>query len=304
MARRRRRWKDARCLVTGASSGLGRALAEALVRDGARVVLTGRSHERLEQVAKGLLSAGAAPDRVIAVAADLTVPEDRRRLVETAKQRLGALDLVINSAGVGATGHFETHDPDVLRKVFEINVFALAEVTREVLPLMRLGDQPSLVNLGSIVARRSLPGRPEYSASKHAVAGFTDSIRAEWAKFGIHVLLLNPGFTDTEFERNLVVDTAVYPVSNRRIMTPGKVAEAALRAVLRGKNELTLTLGGKLLLLVNRISPRFVDWGFGRWTLHLHPDAPALKRGRAGLETPSTPEEAGAAASGRSSSHV
>ncbi|MHC5541292.1 SDR family NAD(P)-dependent oxidoreductase, partial [Singulisphaera rosea] len=280
------------------------ALAEVLVREGARVVLTGRSHERLEQVANGLLSAGASADQVITVAADLTVPEDRHRLVETARQRLGAIDLAINSAGVGATGHFETHDPDVLRKVFEINVFALAEVTREVLPLLRLGEQPALVNLGSIVARRSLPGRPEYSASKHAVAGFTDSIRAEWAKFGIHVHLLNPGFTDTEFERNLVVDTAVYPVSNRRIMTPDKVAEAALRAVLRGKNELTLTLGGKLLLLVNRISPRFVDWGFGRWTLHLFPNAPVLNRARSGHESQATPIESGVDASGHSSPHA
>ena len=88
-------------------------------------------------------------------------------------------------------------------------------MSRRSCPLLRRGDRPSLVNLGSIVARRGLPGRSEYSASKFAVAGFTESIRAEWAKFGIHVLLLNPGFTATEFEQNLVVDTARVPTDHR-----------------------------------------------------------------------------------------
>src|SRR4051794_9700929 len=99
---RRRSWRNARCLVTGASSGLGRALAEHLVRLGARVLLTGRSSAKLEAVARPLLDQGADPDSVITVAADLTRPEDLQRLFAVATDRLGALDLVVNSAGVGA----------------------------------------------------------------------------------------------------------------------------------------------------------------------------------------------------------
>jgi len=79
-----------------------------------------------------------------------------------------------------------------------------------------------------------------------------------------------------------VVDTARYPVTNRRTMTPAQVARAGLRAALAGRNEVTLTAGGRMLLLVNRLLPRFVDWGFHRWTLHLHPDAPVLKRRASG----------------------
>jgi short-subunit dehydrogenase len=141
------------------------------------------------------------------------------------------------------------------------------------LSLLRAGVQPVLVDVGSIVARRGLPGRSEYTASKFAVAGFTESIRAERAMDGIHVMLLNPGFTATEFERNLVVDTARYSVTNRRTMTADQVARAALRAFELGKNERTLTRDGKLLLLVNCLAPRLVDWGFRRWTLRLSPDA-------------------------------
>ena len=268
----------ARCLVTGASSGLGRALAEHLARQGARVVLTGRSEARLREAVEGLIAGGVSPDALHHIAADLTDPDGRRRIIDLAADRLGALDLAINAAGVGAYGHFETHDETVLRRIFEINVFALAEMTRAVLPLLRLGEQPALVNLGSIVARRGLPGRPEYSASKFAVAGLTEAVRAEWAKYGIEVLLVNPGFTATSFDENLLIDNAVYKTSHARTMTPDQVAAATLRALRRGRHEITLSLPGRILLLFNRLTPRFVDWGLNRWTLRLYPDAPAHRR--------------------------
>ncbi|QDV32886.1 SDR family NAD(P)-dependent oxidoreductase [Tautonia plasticadhaerens] len=277
MPRRRSSFRGARCLVTGASSGIGAAFARLLAAEGARVVMTGRSADRLSAVALELTEAGAAPADVVAVAADLTDLDDRRMLLDRAAERLGgALDLVVNAAGVGAYGRFESHEPSVLRGLLEVNVIALAEVCRGVLPMLRRGDRPSLLNVGSIVARRGLPGRPEYSASKFAVAGLTEAIRAEWAIDGIHVLLLNPGFTTTAFERNLLVHTAIYRTESHRSMSPDAVARAGLDAVLRGRNEVTLTPRGRLLLAFNRFFPRFVDWGFGRWTRRLYADAPAL----------------------------
>ncbi len=263
----RRSFEGARCLVTGASSGIGRALATALAHAGANVVLSGRSIDRLESVRAELIAAGIDPNSVAIEPADLTAEADRQRLIQNASKRFDSqLDIAINSAGVGATGHFDTHSPAVLREMFEINVFALAELTRLLAPLLAAGTSPSLVNLGSIVARRGLPGRSEYSASKFAVAGFTESIRAEWAKHGIHVLLLNPGFTATEFEANLLADTARMKVTDRRVMKPDYVAKRALKAIQTRKNELTLTFDGRLLLLVNRAIPRFVDRGFDRFT--------------------------------------
>ncbi|RUL88816.1 SDR family NAD(P)-dependent oxidoreductase [Tautonia sociabilis] len=286
--RRRESFQGARCLVTGASSGIGAAFARRLAAEGARVVVTGRSADRLEAEALALVEAGARPGDVVAVAADLTDPDDRRMLLDVSADRLGgALDLVVNAAGVGAYGRFESHDPAVLRQVFEINVFALAELCRGALPLLRKGDRPAVLNVGSIVARRGLPGRPEYSASKFAVAGLTESIRAEWAIDGIHVLLLNPGFTTTAFERNLLVHTAVYRTESQRSMSPDAVARAGLDALRRGRNEVTLTGRGRLLLAVNRYLPRLVDWGFGRWTRRLYADHASLSAAESRSASPS-----------------
>lgn len=275
----RRNFQDARCLVTGASSGLGRAIAVELLREGAAVLATGRSLERLGTLGPEAAALGRPPEAVHAVAADLTSDEQRAHLFDQVDRHFGgALDLVVNAAGVGAYGRFESHDQSVLRRVFEINLFALAEVCRAALPRLRRGTDPALVNIGSIVARRALPGRPEYSASKFAVAGLTDSLRAEWAIDGIHVLLINPAFTATAFEENLVIDTALYKVQHRRTMSAEAVAQASLRAIRRGRNEVTLTPYGRLLLLTNRLLPRFVDWGLARWTRRLYADELGLKQ--------------------------
>jgi short-subunit dehydrogenase len=259
-----------RALVTGASSGIGRALAVRLAAEGARLVLTGRDAGRLAAIRAELTRLHPAAE-VHVVPADLTSAADRDGVVAAARDALdGALDLVVNAAGVGAYGRFESHDGEVLRRVMELNLFALAEVCRATLPLLRRGSRPALVNVGSIVARRGLPGRSEYSASKFAVAGLTEAIRAEWAIDGIHVLLVNPGFTATAFEDNLVVDTAYYKTREKRMMSPDAVAAATLRAVDRRRKEVTLTLPGRLLLGTNRLLPRFVDWGLGRWTRKLY----------------------------------
>ncbi len=275
----RRDFRDARCLVTGASTGLGRALASALVARGARVVMASRSSARLREAADSLISGGARPEAVLPFPADLTQPQDRADLVHFAEHEFhGSLDLVINNAGVGAYGRFQSHDESVARKVFEINVFALMETCRLVYPLLTRGRNPALCNIGSIVARRGLPGRSEYSASKFAVAGFTESIRAEWARDRIDVLLLNPGFTTTEFEKNLVIDTAIYKTNHRRTMTAEQVAQATLKALEKGRKEVTLSTPGRILLLANRLAPRFVDWGLGRWTKRLYADLNGLTK--------------------------
>ena len=273
----RRDFRDARCLVTGASSGLGRALAFALASRGARVVMAARSADKLRAVADALIAQGADPGAVLPFPADVTKAEDREDLLAHASEHFGgALDLAINNAGIGAYGRFESHDDTVARKLFEVNVFALMAMCRGLLPMLREGRSPALCNIGSIVARRGLPGRSEYSASKFAVAGFTEAIRAEWARDGIDVLLLNPGFTDTDFEKNLVVDTAIYKTEGRRTMTAETVARATVRALERGKKEVTLSTPGRFLLLANRMAPRFVDWGLGRWTRRLYSNADGL----------------------------
>ena len=256
----RRTWSETRGLVTGASSGLGQALAGRLVRAGATVLLTGRSTERLAAVVGGLKSEGADPARMITVAADLTIEEDRRRLFALAPNTLARSIWSSTMPGVGATGQFDTHDASVLRRVFEINVFAMAEVCRESLPLLAAGRDPVMVTMGSVNARRALPGRSEYSASKFAVTGFTEAIRIEWRRFGIHVLQVDPGFTNTPFDENVVVDTARVAVNHRRTMSPETVARATMRAIERRQRQITLTWQGKLFVLTSTVAPA---WSIG-----------------------------------------
>jgi short-subunit dehydrogenase len=277
----RRTWSETRGLVTGASSGLGQALAERLVRAGSTVILTGRSSERLQAVVEGLKCEGADPSRMFSIAADLTIEADRHRLFRLARERFGALDIVINNAGVGATGQFDTHDASVLRRVFEINVFAMVEVCRESLPLLSAGRDPVMVTMGSVNARRALPGRSEYSASKFAVTGFTEAIRIEWRRFGIHVLQVDPGFTATYFDENAVVNTARVSVQHRRTMSPQTVARATMHAVERRQRRITVGWQGKLFVLTNTVAPQLVDWGLTRWLLKHFPDAPVLRKSRA-----------------------
>src|SRR5439155_3599866 len=109
------------------------------------------------------------------------------------------LDVVVNNAGIGATGHFADATEERLRRIMEVNFFGLTETTRVCLPLRRRGRDPAIVNVSSIVGKRGLPGRSEYSASKFAAQGFSEALRAELARFGIDVIVVNPGLTQTNF---------------------------------------------------------------------------------------------------------
>jgi short-subunit dehydrogenase len=280
---RRRNIAGLRILITGASQGIGRALAVAAARRGARVLAAARSAERLDGLAREVRGAGGVLETV---QADVTAAEDRRRLAEAAVRHFGGLDVLVNNAGIGATGHFVEASPRRLRAIMEVNFFGLTETTRVCLPLLRQGQRPAVVNISSIVARRGIPARSEYSASKFAVQGFSEALRAEWAKDGIDVLIVNPGLTQTNFSQNMLEQKALLPMDHLRGMTAERVAEATLRALERGRHETTLTLKGRLLLLVNRFLPRLVDALIRRRVRGLFRDEIAARRARAPESTP------------------
>jgi short-subunit dehydrogenase len=245
-----------RVLVTGASQGIGRALAVVAAKKGCRVIAAARSQPLLDELANEVNAAGGT---IATVVADVTKPEDRQAMVDTARQNYGGLDILINNAGIGATGHFMDSEPETLRSIFETNFFGLTETTRVFLPLLKEGTTPAIVNISSVVGKRALPARGLYAASKFAVAGFSESIRAELAKDGIQVIVINPGLTQTNFSQNMLEKKARMQMDHMRGMTSEEVAEATLRAIEKGKNEITLTLKGKLLVLVNRFFPWVVD---------------------------------------------
>jgi short-subunit dehydrogenase len=190
----------------------------------------------------------------------VTKPEDRQAMVEAATRHFGGLDVLINNAGIGATGHFMDSEPEVLRQIFETNFFGLTETTRVFLPLLKQGVTPAIVNISSVVGKRALPARSLYSASKFAVAGFSEAIRAELAKDGIDVLVVSPGLTQTNFSKNMLEQKARMQMDHMRGMTSEEVAVATLKAIERGRLETTLTFKGKMLVLVNRFAPWIVDF--------------------------------------------
>jgi len=253
----RRNLVGLRVLVTGASQGIGRALVVEASNRGAKVLAAARSQPLLDELASEVRAAGRV---VETVAADVTRPEDRQAMVDAAVRHFGGLDVLINNAGIGATGHFMDSEPEVLRKIFETNVFGLTETTRVFLPLLKQGVTPAIVNISSVVGKRALPARSLYSASKFAVAGFSESIRAELAKDGIDVIVVSPGLTQTNFSKNMLEQKAKLQLDHLRGMTSEQVAVATLRAIERGSPDVTLTFKGKMLTLVNRFFPWFVDW--------------------------------------------
>ena len=253
----RRKLNGLRVLVTGASQGIGRALVVEAAKRGCKVLAAARSQPLLDELAAEVRAAGGT---VETVAADITKPEDRAAMVSAATRHFGGLDVLVNNAGIGATGHFMDSEPDVLRQIFETNFFGLTETTRVFLPLLKQGVTPAIVNISSVVGRRALPARSLYSASKFAVAGFSEAIRAELAKDGIDVLVVSPGLTRTNFSKNMLEQKARMPMDHMRGMTSEEVAVATLRAMERGTLETTLTFKGKMLVLVNRFAPWVVDF--------------------------------------------
>src|SRR5947207_232852 len=153
--------QGSRLLITGASGGIGRAVAEQAVAAGARVALAARSADRLEELARSL-SARPGAD-VLVLPADVTVEADRQRILHAAAERFDGLDVLINNAGIASFGHFATSTEAILRQVMETNFFAPAELIRSAIPLLVRGRSPAVVNVSSMCGRRGMPAWPEYS---------------------------------------------------------------------------------------------------------------------------------------------
>ncbi len=252
----KRQLNGLRVLVTGASQGIGRALAVQAAKRGCKVLASARSQDLLNDLKNEITAAGGAIEVVVS---DMTKPDDRQKLLDTAVSVYGGLDVLINNAGIGATGHFMDSEPHVLRDIFETNYFAVCELTRLFIPELKKGITPMIVNISSVVARRAYPARSLYSSSKFALAGWSEAIRSELAKDGIDVLVVNPGLTQTNFSKNMLEAKAKVSLDHKRGMTSEEVADATLDAMRKGRNEITLTFQGKMLVMVTRFFPWVFD---------------------------------------------
>jgi short-subunit dehydrogenase len=179
--------------------------------------------------------------------------------VDFAVERFGGLDVLVNCAGVGSFAHFADCNEQVLRQVMEVNFFAPAELIRLAIPQLAKGNQPAIVNVASMCGRRGLPAWSEYSASKFALTGLSEAIRAELARFKIDVLLIQPGLTRSSLGSSLLCNTGRMQINFERGMPAEEVAAGIVRALVQGRAETVLGGEAKWMLRLNRWVPRILD---------------------------------------------
>lgn len=258
----RRNLKDARIIVTGASSGIGRALAIQLCQRGATVLATARRADRLQELAQ---VCHAMPGSLTTMVGDLTSEQHRQELVSLATVEWNAVDVLVNNAGAGAIGRFDGASAERLRRVMEIDFFAPVELTRLCLPLLAKGRRPAILNIGSVLSHRAVPNKSEYCAAKFAMRGWAESLRVELAAQRIEVLMLSPSTTRSEFFDSLVDTNPNVKSKSVGSMRPERVAQLAISTLVRSKREMILSLGGKGLVWAGRLFPRLTDRILGRF---------------------------------------
>lgn len=255
--------KKARGIVTGASSGIGRAIAVELARAGVDLVVTARREDSLRELADELTNDTGV--KVVVVPGDITDDQTRRAVIDAAKNELGGLDLLVNNAGAGATELIEATSEETARKLFDLNFFAPFLLSQMALPLLRESakDQkkirPTLVFLGSIVGLRGTPHYGLYGAAKGAVITFADALRTELASDRIGVLTVSPGTTSSEFFDSLLENRSMPHFPKHSAVLPETVARKTVAAIQKGRHRILPHLPSKILEILHRISPRFVD---------------------------------------------
>lgn len=246
-------------VITGGSSGIGKALAEVFGRKGSHVVITGRDGNALQETEQYLKNQGVS---IVAVQADVTLPADNERMAKVAIEKFGKIDILINNAGISMRALFEEVDLNVVKKVMDINFYGTLYATQACLPSI-IANKGSVVGISSIAGYRGLPGRTGYSASKFALQGFLEVLRTEMIPKGVHVLTACPGFTASNIRmRSLTKDGSPQGESPRdesKMMSAEECAEHIYNAVVKRKKILILTLVGKLTVFMNKWFPGWMD---------------------------------------------
>ncbi|MCZ6898674.1 MAG: SDR family oxidoreductase [Bacteroidetes bacterium] len=251
--------QDKVVIITGGSSGIGQACAEVFGQAGAKIVITGRKKENLEETSRELKAAGIDN---LALVADSSIEADNKMMVERTLEKYDKIDVLIANAGISMRALFEELDLEVFKKIMDINLYGTLYATKYCLPHI-FKTKGSIIGISSITGHLGIPSRTAYSASKHAMNGLLEALRTEVMTRGVHVLVVAPGFTQSNIRKvSLNADGQVHgesPMDENKMMTSEAVAKAILKATKGRKRDLVLTVEGKLAVFLNKWIPGFVD---------------------------------------------
>lgn len=245
-------------VITGASSGIGKSLAELYVSKGWHLVLAARRIERLLEFEK------EHPDaKILSVKTDVSVEADCSNLIEKAVEKFGRINVLINNAGISMRATFDQVELDVLQKLMDVNFWGTVYCSKFAIPYL-VKQKGSLVGVISVGGYIGLPGRTGYSASKFAVRGFLDTLRIEYLKTGLHVLVAAPGFTASEIRKNaLTADGSLQgetPRDESKMMTSEECARRIVKAIEKRKRKIIINfVDGQLVVFVAKLWADLVD---------------------------------------------
>lgn len=246
-------------IITGASSGIGEALAEIYASKKSKVILASRDIQKLEEVKNKLIARGGV---VSVIACDVSKESDCKSLIEQTIKLYGQIDILVNNAGISMRALFDDLELDVFRKVMDVNFWGTVYCTKYALPYI-IKTAGSIVGISSIAGKVGLPGRTGYSASKFAMEGFLESLRVETLKKNVHVLVACPGFTATGIRKNALSakgsPQSASPRDEGKMMNASQVSDYIYHAVANRKRDLILTGNGKLTVWMKKFFPSRLD---------------------------------------------
>lgn len=247
-------------IITGASSGIGKSLAYRCAQEGANLILAARQYPLLCTISQDIEEKFGV--KAIAFACDVSNEEYCKNLISEAIRLFGRIDVLVNNAGISMRALFKEVDLKVLHEILNVNFWGAVYCTKYAMPEL-LKSKGVIVGISSVAGYKGLPGRTGYSASKFALQGFLESLRIENLKTGLHVMIACPGFTSSNIRNTArAKDGSLQgesPLDENKMMHPDRVADQILKAMLKRKNKITLTLQGKATIFTNKFFPSFVD---------------------------------------------
>jgi len=250
-----KRFEKKSVFITGASSGIGAAVAQVFAQEGARVALAARRADRLDETRKAVEDAGG---EALALTCDVHDRASINAAVAQTADTFGGIDVCLANAGWGVTGRLDKLETDDFRRVFETNVFGLVDTMYAALPYLK-ESKGRLGFVGSIMGRMSMPAAAPYTASKFAVVGIGETAWLDLRRFGISVTLINPGMVESEIRRKNKqgeVTDKPDPAPGFFVMRTDKAARQIVSALYRRKPEAVITGHGKLAVFLGRHFPR------------------------------------------------